>query len=270
MCNYTKKYFVACGFLLLILSGCDSYQKILKSPDLELKYTKAKEYYNKGDYYKAQPIFEELIGLYRGTKNIEDLLYYYAYCHYGQSNFILASYHFKNLVNTYPASKFAEESYYMNAFCYYHLSPVPNLDQTYTQKAIDAFQLFINIYPKSEKVTECNRIIDELREKLSEKAFSNAELYFRLGYYKSAATTLETLMREFPDYPKKERVEFLVIKSYYMLAERSIAKKKEERYNLAINAYYSFIDKYANSKFVKEAEQIYESSVKGIKKNQER
>ncbi len=266
MCNYTKKYLLLPILSLLFFAHCDSYQKVLKSTDLELKYTKAKEYYNNEDYYKAQPLFEELISVYKGTKDIEDIYYYYAYCHYGQGSLLLASYHFKSFVKSYPKSKYAEECKYMYAYCYYNLSPNPNLDQTYTTKAIEAFQLFVNAYPTSGRVEECNEIIDKLRKKLAAKAYKNAELYYRLGHYKAASTAFMNLSKDYPNMVEREKIHLYILKSYYQLASKSIFEKKEERYELAIEAYYDFIDKFADSKFAREAENIYESSVNQLKK----
>ena len=73
----------------------------------------AKKYYNKKDYFKALPLFEELLNIYKGTKSVEKVYYYYAYCYYGQGEYLMAAYHFKNLANTYPNGKFTEESHYM-------------------------------------------------------------------------------------------------------------------------------------------------------------
>ena len=66
--------------LLFILSSCSKYQKVLKSTDLGFKYDKAVEYYDTGEYYRAEALFGELIGLYRGTGKAEEIYYYYAYC----------------------------------------------------------------------------------------------------------------------------------------------------------------------------------------------
>ena len=43
---------------------------------------------------------------------------------------------------------------------YYLDSPDFTLDQDNTYKAIESLQLFINMYPKSERVSECNQLID--------------------------------------------------------------------------------------------------------------
>ena len=65
---------------------------------------------------------------------------------------------FKNFSNTFPNSEYREESDFMTAYSNYQLSPTFRLDQTYTIKAIEGFQLFANTYPDSKRVEECNRL----------------------------------------------------------------------------------------------------------------
>ena len=109
------------------------------------------------------------MNIYKGTKSVEKIYYYYAYCFYGQGEYLMAAYHFKNLANTYPNGEYAEECNYMYAYTQYVLSPLPSLDQTYTLKAVEAFQLFINLYPSSEKVSLCNDYNDKMRATLIQK-----------------------------------------------------------------------------------------------------
>ena len=73
---------------IILLSSCSEYQKLLKSSDYELKYTKAIEYYENQQYLRAITLFEELLILYKGTSKAEEIYYYYAYSYYGQSDFI--------------------------------------------------------------------------------------------------------------------------------------------------------------------------------------
>ena len=65
--------------LSLILLSCSKYQKVLKSTDFSMKYDKAIEFYNKGDFNRALPLLEELSSVYRGTDKSEEISYYYAY-----------------------------------------------------------------------------------------------------------------------------------------------------------------------------------------------
>ena len=61
------KYQVLFAFVSLMLIACSEYQQILKSNNLQLKYETAMKYYEQEKYYKASPLFEELIPLWRGT-----------------------------------------------------------------------------------------------------------------------------------------------------------------------------------------------------------
>jgi hypothetical protein len=44
------------------------------------------------------------------------------------------------------------------------------------------------------------------------------------------------------------------------LAENSVDSKKYERYKSSIDAYFTFIDKFANGKYAREAEIIHSKS----------
>lgn len=257
-------------FLLTVLAvsglfSCkSSYQKLLKSSDYDLKQRKAKEYYNKGQYVKAIPLFEELIGILKGTQDVEDYYYFYPYCYYGQGDYQFASYYFKNFVEYYPRSPRAEDARFMAAYCNYKLSPVVELDQEYTGKAIESFQLFANAYPESELIPEVNEIMDKMRVKLERKAHRAARLYFDMKDYLSAATALNNLLLEYPETESKEEVQFLIMKSYFLYAENSIREKQEERYNLFVNGYTDFIEKYPESKKLNEAEQDYKDAIEKL------
>ncbi|MCK5822498.1 MAG: outer membrane protein assembly factor BamD [Bacteroidales bacterium] len=250
---------------ILIFSACSEYQKILKSNDYELKLEKANEYYADEDYYRAQALYEELLSVYKGTDKAEKVYYYFTFCYYNQKDYILAGYHFKNFISTYPNSEFAEECDYLSAYCYYLVSPQSDLDQTNTYKAIDALQLFINKYPDSEKIANANKLIDELLLKLETKSFSNARLYFNLGEYKSSVIALKNTLKDYPDTQYREELLFLILQSNFLLAENSVETKKNERYQTTINEYYNLIDEYPNSKNIKDAEKIYNTSIKKIK-----
>ena len=252
-----------------VLFSCNSYEKLLKSSDYDLKLSKAKEYYQKEDYYRAKPLFEELITVYKGTKSVEQIYYFYAYCEYGMGNYLLASYHFKNIYQTYPKSQYAEDCRYRYAYCFYMMSPIFSLDQDNTVKAINAFQLFINSNPTSEKVEEANKVMDKLRRKLELKAFANANLYFNVRDYKAAAISFKNLLEEYPDSEDTEEAQFLIFKSYFLLAKKSIESKKAERYQLTLNVYQDFIDKYPESEHLKEAKSIYYDTLQSLNKIKE-
>jgi len=262
-----KRYLLLVFFSALIFfTSCSTYHEVLKSNDLPLKYAKAKEYYNKKDYYKAIPLFEELMAIYKGTKDLEDIYYYYAFCQYGMEEYLIAAYHFKNIATTYPNGVHAQECLFMNAKCYVNMSPKYELDQEYTNKAINELQLFVNTYPSSPLVSEANETIDLMRNKLQQKAFADAKLYYDMESYKAAAVTFANLIRNYPDTPDFDRASFMILKSNYLYSQNSIESKQAERYLITVNTYNQYKDKLLQSKYAKESQNIFESSNKILNK----
>jgi len=258
-------------FLLLLIFpvtigiySCSKYQQVLKSTDLDYKYKMAMQYYNDGEFYKAFPLLEELLALYKGTGKAEKVFYYYAYCNYNLEDYIFASFYFKNFTKTYPNSKHAEECQFMNAYCYYLTSPEYSLDQTNTYKAINELQLFVNMYSQSFRIAECNELIDKLRFKLEMKFYNNAKLYYNIRDYKAAIVAFENLQKDYPDTQFNEDAMFYILKSNYLLAINSIEEKKEERLQSTIKAYQTFYNGNPDGKFAKEIKSIYGNSMKRI------
>lgn len=259
-----KIYYIVFVLILVVSTSCSEYQKLIKSSDYELKFEKAVEYYENEDYYKSQSLLEELRSIYRGTDKAEKINYYQAYCSYGLGELSLAAYLFKDFARQYPSNEHVEEVEYLAAYCYYLISPEPSLEQTYTKAAIQEMQIFIEKYPESEKRAEAQELIDKLQYKLETKAFNNAYLFFNIGDYKAAITSMKLVLSDFPDTEYREEILFTIVKSSFLLAENSVESKKKERYKNTINAYLSFIDNFPESKKQKEAERYYNNSIKFI------
>jgi len=239
------------AFLIIILAGCKSkYEKLRTSNDNAKKYTEAVKYYNKKDYTKALGLFDPLVTRYRGQEQAEDLYYYYAYTNYKLRDYTSARYHFKNFADTYPSSARAEECRFMAAYCYYLDSPIYSLDQENTSKAIESLQLFINLYPKSDRVPEASKLIQNLRDKLEEKSYANSKLYFTIGDFQAAVIAIGNTLRDYPDTRYAEELDYLTIRAQYEYAKQSRVERQEDRFNQDIGYAQQFIDKYPNSKYL--------------------
>jgi outer membrane protein assembly factor BamD len=248
------------GIVMTFISCQSTYDKLLTSTDNELKLKTAQEYYEAADYYKAQMLFEQIMPFYRGTPQIDTIYYKYAYTHYNLENYILASYYFKNFTQTFTNSPFSEEASYMTAFSNYQMSPNLKLDQTYTFKAIEGFQLFANKYPTSNKVVTCNALIDEMRKKLEAKAVENAELYYRLSNYQSADKAFKNLLIDYPESKDAEKIRYRIVQASYKQAENTIELKQVERYETVIKNCKAFKSKHPDSEYSNEVETILASS----------
>jgi outer membrane protein assembly factor BamD len=243
--------------VLVFLGACSGFDKIVKSSDYTLKYDEALRYYNKEDYYKAQTLYDQIAPVFRGSSKADTVYFYQAMSYFKQNDFIMAGYHFESFIRIYGGSPFAEEASYMTAYCYYLTSPRAELDQTATTKAIQSFRAFLMKYPASDKREEVLAYIDELIDKLVEKSYISARLYFDLEDYKASMVSLRTSLIEFPESKYREELLFMIFKASYKYAEKSVPIKRNERYQASLDDYFSFKAEYPESKFIREADKYY-------------
>lgn len=247
-----------------MLTSCKTqFETVRTSNDPKVILAAAHKYYSDKDYYKAQSLYELAIPFYRGKGEAEDLFYNFAYTHYNVGEYILASHYFKQFAQTFYNSERREEAAYMAAYSNYELSPNAKLDQTYTKKAIDGFQEFINANPRSERVEDCNTMIDELRSKLEQKAYNQGSLYYKIGQYQSALASFEIMLKDYPESSRAQEVRMLMLKASFILAENSYVDKKQERYEETVKLYNDYIKRHGTSK---DARKIYNGAISELEK----
>ena len=259
------RYTVLPILLFVLLSACSRFAKVQKSNDYEYKLRMAEKYYIKKDYNHAKLLYEELFPIFKGDPKFEDIFYKFAYCSYYLKDWLEAENLFKQFVEVFPTSARAEEMEYMRAYTFYRQSPKVELDQTNTRKTIGFMQTFINTHPRSARIKEANNIIDLCRHKLEEKQYKAAELYYNLGHYRGAAIAFASLMNEFPDSDKSEDYKFQIIKSYYLYANNSVDEKKPARFEQVVTECNDFIDRFPESRLIKEVERYSNLSQNNIK-----
>lgn len=256
-----------CVIIICLSAGCKStYEKVRSSNDPELILKEANSYYESEDYRKAQSLYELVIPFYRGKKEAEDLFYKYTYTYYHQGQYILASHYFTNFTKTFYNSTKKEEMAFMSAYSNYEVSPNPKLDQQPSVDAIEKLQVFINTYPNSTRIEECNALMDELRLKLETKSFQEGKLYYDLKNYQAAMTSFQNTLKDFPETKRNEEIQFLIVKSSAELARNSIYEKMKERLEDTIKRGEKFQSKYPENKNNKEVANIIAYSNKELKR----
>ncbi len=237
-----------------------------KRGSISEKDSAAMYYFNKKQYETALPLFEELLGVYRGTGRYEKMMYYNAFTRYSLGDYISGNVFFDEYTKAFPTGEFAEECAFLRAKCYDKMTSPYYLDQTDTYKAIEGYELFIKQYPTSIKVKMAEEAIAEMKNRLMEKAYHQAVLYHKIGYHKAASIAFRNFSLEFPNSPYKEEAYFKMLVSNIDFAKESIEEKQLERYEDAIEIYYKFVDKFPSSKKIKDAEVLFNSASKAVEK----
>ncbi|MGD0756775.1 MAG: outer membrane protein assembly factor BamD [Bacteroidales bacterium] len=252
--------------ILVLLSSCGEYEKLLKSTDFDLKKSKAKEYFDKGEYVKTTELLTQILPRFRATDEAEDLNWMNAQAYFGMKDYIMAGSYFKTFIEQFPFGKHAEEANYMAALCDYNISAKPELDQENTKNAIEGFNIFINRFPNSSKIEDCKKRINDLQDKLVEKSYLNAKLYYDMKQYKAAIVALTNSLKEYSNTKYREKMMYLKLNSLFLYAEYSLPNKQKERYQATLDDYYSFMEEFPKSTYSKNVSDIFQESNRYLKK----
>ncbi len=215
--------------LFTFLASCNEYQKILNSDDNNKKYKAAEEYYNNGEYRRANRLLEQLVPAYRGKPQAERLVYFFADSYFQTRNYYLASYQFESFLKSFPKSQKIEEASFFAAKSHYMMSPTYSLDQEETNTAIEKLQIFMNNYPESKFIDECNQLISELQNKIEKKEFEVAKQYYTIYDYRAATKSLDNFVAEFVGSKFREEALYYKFLASYEIAINSIQSKKYQR-----------------------------------------
>ncbi len=265
-----KKNIIITLLLAATLSSCGEYNKLLKSTDYEYKYEAAKNYFAKGKYGRSATLLNELITILKGTDKAEESLYMLAMSYYNQKDYSTAAQTFVTYCNTYPRGVFAELASFHAGKALFLDTPEARLDQSGTYAAIQQLQKFMEYHPGSDKKLEAQQMIFDLQDKLVYKDYLSAKLYYNLGNYmgnnyESSVITAQNALKEYPYTHLREDLSILIIRAKYGMAQNSIEEKKQERFRDTIDEYYAFKNEFPDSKYLKEATNIFNASTKEIK-----
>ena len=215
----------------------------------------AKKMFDDEDYYEAADQFTVVTLRYPASVIADSAQYYLAESHFKMKEYLIAAAEFEKLVNNMPHSKLVPLAEYKLALSYYKLSPRPELDQEYTRKAIRQFQLFIEENPTSPLKDDAMKKIAELRNKLAEKQYKNADIYRKMHEYKAAIIYYDLVLQNYYDTDWADDAELGKIETYLEMDDYASAQKEIEK----------FKQQFPNSELLKKVEKLARKIPKEIK-----
>lgn len=246
----------AAGFV-----SCTGYNKLLKSNDAEQLYQAALQMYLQKKSDKAITLFEMVDNYYRGTAREDTVKFFLAKSYFDRKDYITSNEKLNQFRRQFQRiSPFIEEAEYLVAMGYYLSSPEPELDQNPTKLAIVEFTQYLARYPNSVKYEEITDYLDELQDKLYEKSFLNAKVYYTISSYRAAIHAFRNAISEFPESPYREEMMYLLARSCFVYAENSVESQQRSRYLDMIDAYYDLISEFPEGRYAKEAQEMYDKA----------
>jgi outer membrane protein assembly factor BamD len=185
--------------ILFIFISCSSSDDLAKrtSPEQDLK--EALLQYHEGDYDIAKQNLYAITIKYSGTKVAEDAQFYLAETNFKIERFLVAAHSYNQIMERYTSSEYAERAQYKEAYSYERMSPSYNLDQKYTLLALKKYDEFLTDWPKTEFRDTAEKNMVSLRNKLAEKKYNTALIYFKMEKWQASTKYADFVLKDFDD-----------------------------------------------------------------------
>ena len=233
-------------------------------------YDKALKHYDNKAYLSAARIFEELYPLSIGTPMGDTILFLFADSYFQNRDYQMAAFHFRDYTRRYPGTERTELAAFNAVKAMYYTSPEYYLDQFITTLTIDEINLYIQHYPYSKHIEECNEILDALHNKLAKKDMEMVRMYYQTGYYEAAQIMAKNFLKTYFASKLAPEVLFILIRNNYDFARKSVEHKKYFRFKDCIEAFQTLQAQFPESSFIADSKKIVTEAENQIKKMDER
>ena len=275
----SRLFFLPLLLVLTMLTACSEFSAVLKSDDYEYKYEAAKALYADGQYRQASELFSMLLAPLKGTSYGEESLYMLAESNLKAKDYESAAMFFKKYYQVYPKGHYMEMARFNSGYSLYKQVADIRLDQTSTMEAIREYQDFLDYCPNTSLKEQTHAVIYELQDRLVEKEYLSAKLYYDLGTYtlnsiyggnnyEACVVTAQNALKDYPyaSAGLRENLSILILRAKYHLARQSVEAKRVERFRDAIDEYYAFENDFPESKYLKEANSIFRYSQRMVER----
>ena len=275
----SRLFFLPLFLVLTMLTACSEFSAVLKSDDYEYKYEAAKALYADGQYRQAAELFSMLLAPLKGTSYGEESLYMLAESNLKAKDYESAAMFFKKYYQVYPKGHYMEMARFNSGYSLYKQVADIRLDQTSTMEAIREYQDFLDYCPNTSLKEQTHAVIYELQDRLVEKEYLSAKLYYDLGTYtlnsiyggnnyEACVVTAQNALKDYPyaSAGLRENLSILILRAKYHLARQSVEAKRVERFRDAIDEYYAFENDFPESKYLKEANSIFRYSQRMVER----
>lgn len=143
-------------------------------------------------------LFERFTLEYPTDPRYQEARFHIGQAHFGAKEYITAATEFGRLATDYPAGPYADDAQYNVCDSYSRLSPAVELDQQYTQSAIDQCNILVSYFPSSPFLAQAANTIAQLTDKLAQKMYNTGDYYFRRKVYDSAILYYDLSAKTYP------------------------------------------------------------------------
>ena len=181
------------------LTACRGSFRVSRFPSNESLYSAGVREFERKHWGNAILAFEKLTtDLPARDTLLPRSFWYLAHAHTGQSEHLLAAQSFSRLFESFPDDTLADDAALEAGRSYRRMWRKPELDATYGETALTAFNALLGLYPDSEHAAQAQREIAELEEWFATKNYETGMYYFRKKFYDSGLIYFKTVLERWP------------------------------------------------------------------------
>ncbi len=207
---------------LLFLAGCGAKQgPHLAQEQLQKLVKRATKEYKAGQWEIAEEAFREIRDRFPDSPYALWAELKMADCKFYAKEYQEAIVLYQEFEKLHPTNEAIPYVLYQIGTCYYKMILPPDRDQSFTRKAIEAYQRLLASYPDSPYTWEVKKRIAHCREVLADHELYVAHFYHRIHYYRAAYHRLLYLLQTYPHTKAAQKAQRQVRKYYAQALEET-------------------------------------------------
>jgi len=167
------------------------------------------------DWGRAEELLKKALNGELSPQQQEKAKLFLADAYFNDGDFENAALNYEEFLELYPASPYAKDALFRLGVCYLNLIKGPQWDQTFTHRAISAFQKFIKLYPNDPRVPKAKEYIKLARKILAEHNIYIGGTYDMLRKFTASIQRYKLVKEKYSDVEAPDRLNYLLGRAYY-------------------------------------------------------
>jgi outer membrane protein assembly factor BamD len=184
-------------------------------PNTDKLYQVAMAEFNAHRYDNAAKAFEKLtLDLPARDPRLPLAFFYLAQSQNKLGENLLAAGTYNRLIDAFPQDTLVVDALYLSGRAYQEEWRHPELDATYGNNALTAYQSLLASFPDSKFAAPAKKEIAKLDEWLAEKDYNTGYLYLKRKAFDSAILYFKDVIRLHPNAPKTKEAYLRLLEAY--------------------------------------------------------
>ena len=198
MSSFARRFTTLAFLALPLFAGCGASNPY-QGMEAEQLFLLGRQKYEEQDWADAIRALDRLLVSFGTWERTADARMLLAHSYFAKKDYLTARSEYQRFLDRFAGHDSAAVAALGICSCLVELSPEPQRDQGYTNEAIGICRNVVVDYAGTEQAAEAARRANDMRLKLAEKEFLNADFYFRRKLYDSAIIYYEFVARLYPE-----------------------------------------------------------------------